>query len=310
MKRTKQTNLRIIAACSVAIFSLAALFSGVYAWFVLKMDTALASDEFVVVNIGQCDLYSVKLIKFDYASQTVGTGEYEFTNIDYLSPEDGEVNIYGYNKDEHSFGYEDSSEWVKVEAMNVYDPIESIIMGSTLKDLNCNAIYEFTITSTDLTSVYLNATVSKNGDATKEEEEIFLTSCADFDIYTLSDLSDSNPLFIDGEDTKLYYPNYIDKEETLSSNEDIYYKLSYLSSLESSHPHLYGTTDTDAVLSANKAVNFVYDSTLEKNVLTFYVNVNYAPEELEYTTNLIYLGNIKAISDFSFKFGFEAREDE
>ena len=310
MKRTKRTNLRIIAACSVAIFSLAALFSGVYAWFVLKMDTALASDEFVVVNIGQCDLYSVKLIKFDYATQTYGSGEYEFTNIDYLSPEDGEVNMYGYNKDEHSFGYEDSSEWVKVEAMNVYDPIESIIMGSTLKDLNCNAIYEFTITSTDLTSVYLNATVSKIVDAVKEDEEIFLTSCADFDIYTLSDLSDSNPLFIDGEDTKLYYPSYIDKEEDLSINEDIYYKLSYLSSLESSHSHLYGTSDTDVVLSANKAVDFVYDSTLEKNVLTFYVNVNYAPEELGYTTNKIYLGNIKAISDFSFKFGFEAREDE
>lgn len=310
MTKIKRLNLKIIAASSVAIFSLAALFSGVYAWFVLKMDAALASDEFVVVNLGQCDLYSVKLIKFDYASQTYGSGEYEFTNIDYLSPENGEVNKYNYNKDENSFGYLEDSTWVSVDTMNVYDPIESIIMGNTLKDLNCNAIYEFVITSSDLTDVYFNAAVSKILDVVKQEEDLFLSSCADFDLYMPSDLLDSNPAFIDGEDTKLYYPDYIDKDETMTSSEEIYYKLSYLSSLESSHSHLYNTSDTDAILANSKEAEFVYDSTLGKNVLTFYVNVNYAPSELSYTTTKIYLGNIKAISDFCFKFGFEVKEDE
>ena len=310
--------MRIIAACSVAIFSLAALFGGSYAWFVLTMSQSALAEQFAVVNLGQCELYSAKLIKFDYLSTTYGSGDYQFVAIDYLNPENGDVNKYNYNDEEHTFGYEEDSQWVPVSMMNVYDPIDSIIFGSTLRDLNCNAIYEFTVVSDDMSTAYLNATALKILDQVKTEDDIFLTSCANFDLFTAADLSDSNPAFIEEDDpetpedesgTKAYYPSYIDKSETLSENESTYYKISYLASLKASHSHFYGSADTEISIGRDVEVAFVEDQDLGKNKLTFYVNVDYAPSELEYTTAKIYLGNIKAVYDFFFKFNFVGRSE-
>ena len=45
----------------------------------------------------------------------------------------------------------------------------------------------------------------------------------------------------------------------------------------------------------------------KKTLLTFYVNVDYAPSELDFVSNLIYAGNIRAVYDFSFKFDFTRR---
>ena len=318
MKRATKINIRIIAACSVAIFSLAALFGGSYAWFVLTMSQTAQSEQFAVVNLGQCELFSAKLIKFDYSSTTYGTGEYQFTAIDYLNPENGDVNKYNYNETTNSFGYEKASEWVSVQAMNVYDPIDSVIFGSTLKDLNCNAIYEFTVVSDDMLAASLNSTISKIIETVKQDDEIFLSTCVNFDLFTQADLSNDNPAFIEEDDPetvevesgiKAYYPSYIDKSETLSINEEIYYKLSYLASLKSSHSHFYGGAGNEINLVSNKDVDFVYDSEVGKNVLTFYVNVDYAPSELGYTQSIIYLGNIRAVYDFSFKFNFVGRSE-
>lgn len=319
MKRTTKINLRIIAACSVAIFSLAALFGGTYAWFVLTMSQTATADQFAVVNLGQCELYSAKLIKFDYHKDVYGTGEYQFVAIDYLNPENGEVNKYDYNDEENSFGYEDNTDWVTIPAMNVYDPIDKIIFGSTLKDLNCNAVYEFTVVADGFTEAYLTSTVLKLSDKQKQDDELYLTSCVNFDLYSPSDLSDDNPAFIIEDDpltpedestTKAYYPSYIDESETLSANEEIYYKIAYLASLESSHAHFYGNESDEISLVNNKEVTFVDNPPEEKKFLTFYVNVDYAPSELEFTSSKIYLGNIKAVYDFSFKFNFVGRGNE
>lgn len=307
MKLNRKKQIQIVAACSVAIFSLAALIGGSYAWFTVTMNQTITAGEFAVVNNGGADLVGANLIKFDYKTETYGSGEYEFIATDYLNPESGTVNEYIYNAEENSFGYYEDSTWVDVQNMNTYDPLDAVIFGSTLKDLNCNAIYEFTVSSDSFDLAYLTSTIVKLT-KTKQENDLFLTSCVNFDIFTVNDLLDTNPLFIDGEDTKMYYPSYKEKSETLTANEEIYYKLSYLASLRQSHPHFYGSSDTEINLSTNTEVEFVYDSTADTNLLTFYVNVDYAPSELDFTQNLIYAGNIRAVYDFSFRFDFAKRE--
>ena len=308
--KTKRGRFKIIAACSVAIFSLAALIGGSFAWFVLSLSNQSVMDEFVVVNNGQCELYSVNLIKFDYLEITYGSGDDEFTAIDYLNPQNGTVNKYGYDEETGTFGHYEEEVWKPVSIMNTYDPLEAVIFGSTLKDLNCNALYEFTVSADSFDDAYLNALAVKLSDKVKEEDEVFLSSCVNFDIYITPDLSDDNPAYTDGEGHKLYYPSYIEQSETLSENEEIYYKLSYLSSLEDSHAHFYGSADEEITIADSKEVEFEYVPSLETNQITFYVNVNYDPNELDYTSTKIYLGNIKAIYDFMFKFNFAERESD
>ena len=310
MKVNRKKTLTLVAASTVAIFSLAAVFGGAYAWFTLTMQTTLTASQFAVVNNGVCDLEGIELYKFNYHQETYGTGENEFIAIDYLNPETGSVGHYNYNDTEGSFGYEESSEWVEVSAMNTYDPVELKLFASHLIDLHCNAIYKFTLSSPDLTDVTFSAAVNKLTDKIKQENELFLTSCVNFDIFYEGDLLDSNPAFINVEDEtdhKAYYPSYIDKSTAMSAEEEVYYKLSYLASLETSHEHFYGGSSTELSLDSNKALSFTYDSTTQKYYLSFYVNVDYAPSQLEYAQDLIYLGDIKAIYDFMFYFNLTER---
>ena len=262
--------------------------------------------DFAVVNVGTCDLYGIDLIKFDYHTTTYGEGESAFTVIDYLNPETGAVNNYAYNKDEKSFGYLEDESWHPVSLMNTYDPVDLLIYGGDIRDMNCNSIYKFTISSMDLVDVKFNALVSKLLDKEKQEDELFLTSCVDFDIYFEEDLLDTNPVFSE----KAYYPSYIDHSETLTDNEDTYYKISYLSSLESSHHHFFGGSDDEISLIEDDSKSFVHDDVSGLNFFTFYVNANYAPSELEYTMTLIYQNHIRAVCDFAFKFYFLQGENE
>ena len=288
MRKLGNKNLKIVAACSVAIFSLLAGIGGVFAWFVVSMKQTAQDMDFAVINVGSCDLYSIDLIKFDYRVVTQGEGESAYTYIDYLNPETGTVNDYEYSKVHESFGYEEEGTWHSVEMMNTYDPVSLLLYGGEVKDLNCNSIYKFVVSSTDLNKVKFDAFVAKLAEREKEEDELFLTTCVDFDIYFEEDLLDTNPLFIDGDDTKLYYPSYIDKSETLSEQEETYYKISYLSYLESSHEHFYDGSSDEIALSDELSKQFVHDSETGLNFFTFYVNVNYAPSELEDTMTLIY----------------------
>ena len=296
MKTIGKKNFKIIAACSVAIFSLMAICGGVYAWFTLEMSQALDSSPFVVVNTGSANLYAMELYKFNYAVHQYGS-QYI---VDYSMPESGNVGHYSYNEEHDAFGYDDG-EWHSVSMMNIYDPVSLQLSGGDLITLNCNSVYKFTITSVDLSTVSLQASAQKILDRVKEENEIFLTSCVDFDIYYESDLSDSNPLFIDGDDHKKYYPSFIEKTDTLTEDEEVYYKISYLSSLKSEHANLY---DGSGAMAVDQDVTFEYDSVRDTNVLTLYVNVNYSPVQLEYTMYHIYQRNIVAICDFGFNFLF------
>ena len=308
--------MTLVAAGTVAIFSLGAAVGGAFAWFSMSIQTSMVASQFAVVNSGVCDLEGIELYKFNYHKETYGTGENEFTAIDYLNPETGSVGHYNYNETEGSFGYEEASEWQEVSVMNTYDPVELKLFASNLRDLHCNAIYKFVLSSPDLTDVSFSATVNKLTEKIKEEDELFLTTCVDFDIFYDVDLLDTNPKFIeeddpetpeDESDTKKYYPSYIDKSTALSAEQEVYYKVSYLSSLESSHQHFYGGSSTELSLDTEKPLSFTYDSTAQKYFLSVYVNVNYSPDQLEYAQNLIYLGDIKAIYDFMFYFDVTER---
>ena len=305
MKSIGKKNLKIIAACSVAIFSLLAVFSGAYAWFTMQMNAAINESNFAVINLGSCDLYSIELFKFNYYVHHYGTSDV----VDYFNPESGTVAKYGYDKTRAQFGYMEDSTWHQVSMMNTYDPVELQLFGYGVKDLNCNVVYKFTISTTDLTDVKMDSVVSRILDKTKEDNQLFLSSCTDFDLYMESDLSDSNPAFTDGDDHKMYYPSFIDKSETMDEDTETYFKISYLSSLEASHVNLYSTEDEHVALSNVISTSFVYDSTLDLSFITVYINVNYAPDRLADTMYRIYQENIIAVCDFNFQFYFE-KEDE
>ena len=145
MKTNRKTKLKIIAASFVAIFSLAAVFGGAFAWFTLAVNQTAETDPFTVINLGSCDFYSIELIKFDYKSSTYGTGSGAFTVTDYLTPETGKVNKYTYDKTRNQFGYTEDETWHPVDVMNMYDPVNLLIYGTGLISLNCNAIYKFTV---------------------------------------------------------------------------------------------------------------------------------------------------------------------
>lgn len=310
MRTNGKSRLKIIAACSVAIFSLLAVCGGVFAWFTTALSQSATADEFAVINMGNCDLYSCELIKFDFKTTVYPSGDDEFVVIDYLTPETGKVNKYDYDFTRHQFGKMDGSTWVPVSVMNTYDPVDLLIFNRDLKDLNCNAIYKFTIASSDLDDVDFDAMIKKFESAVKQEDELFLSDCCDFDIYWDADLANDNPAFspvVPGE--KPYYPDYIDQSETLSDLEDIYYKISYLSSIESSHPHFYGGSDNEISLASDVRKTFTYDSTLDEKVISFYVNVNYSVSQLDEYKTKIYSSNIRLVYDFGFRFYLFRVED-
>ena len=149
MKTTGKKNFRIIAACSVAIFSLLAVCGGVYSWFTLKLRSEINPTNFAVVNIGTCDLYSIDLFKFNYKVHEYGGSEV----VDYFNPESGSVAKYSFNKTYNQFGYDDEGVWKQVSMMNTYDPVDLQLFGDELSDLNCNSIYKFVVASDDLFDV-------------------------------------------------------------------------------------------------------------------------------------------------------------
>ena len=306
MKTKGKLNMKLVAACSVTIFSLMAVFSGAYSWFQVIMKRQASTNSFAVVNIGSCDLYSMDLYKFNYAVHQYGNS----TVVDYFTPASGSVNKYTFDKERNQFGYTEGGHWHHVSMMNTYDPVDLAMLGADLKDLNCNSIYKFVITSSDLEDVTFDGAVAKILDRVKQDDELFLSSCTDFDLFYESDLSDSNPLFTENDDHKLYYPDYISKSETLTAEEDVYYKISYLASLKNTHTHFYGESGTDASLASGDSITFTYNSTLDTNSITLYVNVNYAPSQLMDTMYRIYQSNIRCVCDFGFRFFFTPEEDD
>ena len=311
MKNAKTKKTRIIAIAAVTFFSLCANVLATVAWFTSNRSAQNENDYFAVKENDNACIESVYLYKFNYHETTYGSGNDAFTVIDYLTPETGEVKKYAFDEDEQEFGEIIDGIFNPVTVMNIYDPIEKVIKQNSfnLLDLNCNAVYEINFSSSSLSSTYVDIFANWLSSKTKNSDEIFLTDCVDFDSYLVSELADSNPNFstIDPETSetinKMYYPSYIGKNETLTDEEDVYYKISYLSSLNNTHLHFYGNVSKPERISLvnNNPRAVTFDN---NGKLKLFVNVNYAPSELEKYQKDIYESNIKAVYDYSLTFNF------
>ena len=307
MKKSKQNVLKIVAATGVSVFSLASVVIATVAWFSFASKAQANGETFkVVANGSGYDIGDINLYKFNYSEDTVGTGENAFTVVNYLTPHTGNVGKYLFDSQRHQFGEEVNSEWTPVTVMNIFDPIDLIVQRHELIDLNCNAIYEITVSSSAFTNCYLTLDAIHLDDKTKNNNEIFLTDCVDFDVYTEADLADgANGNFPNGDE---YYPSYYSRiPHTLTTEETIYYKISYLSSLTSqqlpinNHSHFYGVEPKpeSVNVASNRQISFHGEN--EVKSLKLYINVNYAVSELNKYATSIYSRNIRAVFDYAFE---------
>lgn len=295
---------RIVVATTSTIFSLFAATTATMAWFAAN-STVSASGAFVQMQApnGGCEIESISLLKFDYNITTVAGHE----QVDYFNPQDGSVNKYEYNDEEESFGKTVNSNWVSVDAMNSYDPVDKYVTGFSFKDRNYNAVYQITFQSINMTTRFMQLSANRLTDKVPGNHQILLTDCVDFDVFSPDDLDDDNPLFVnpnDAQDDRNYYPAYIDRSTNLTENEKNFYKVSYLASLKATHPHFYDTNPkpTSLTVGSNVPVDFT------SNSVTFFINVNYCQEKVDPYMTDIALNNILAIYDYSFNFLFTETE--
>lgn len=307
MKMLKSKTLQIIAGTTVTVFSLFSCAIAAVAWFAFAKQARADGETFkVVANGSGYDIGDINLYKFNYSEETIGTGDNAFTVINYLTPYTGNVGKYLFDRQRHQFGEEVNSVWEPVTVMNIFDPIDLIVQRHELIDLNCNAIYEISVTSSAFTNCYLTLDAIHLEDKTKNNNEIFLSDCVDFDVYTEADLVDgANGNFPNGDE---YYPSYYDRiPHALSDEEITYYKVSYLSSLTSqefatnTHAHFYGSNPKPESVNVahNRQISFHGEN--ETKSLKLYVNVNYAVSELNKYATSIYQNNIHAVFDYAFE---------
>ena len=291
-----KSRLKLVGATFTAIFTLASLFTATYAWFTANTSVT-ASGAMVTVKSIDAIIESVTLYKFDYSED--GFGGY-----DYLFPELGGVGAYQFDDSvgRQSFGEvvhnneTGEDEWKPV-TMNLYDPLNDTITGRGLISLNCNAVFKIVLSSSSLVNTSFPIKVEAlniQSQKTKRPEEIWLSSCVDFDFFLPSALSDSR-LVTDGY--KNYLPSetdaYLPQDTTFENQyEEDYYKLSYLASLNDTHSHFYGSSDL-TVNIASENIDFV------DGHATIYINMNYAPSELvSYENSLSVDDTVKAVYDF------------
>ena len=296
MKKKKSNIKKIVLATSIAIFSLANCFVGVFAWFVTYLGSSTSVDQFVVSN-KDARIDSVELIKFDYDYDMIGGQRY----YKYLNPESGNVNVYQYDADNEYFYYVDElGVTQQTDVMEKYDPVDNIIHGLSFKEMNCNAIYKITFASGSLTNCYLQLFAELFA-KTPGLNQILLSDCLNFDVYYESDLADDNPAFYNSEtgNYDAYYPSYVFDSD---SEELMYYKIQYLSFQDGVvHKNFYEELEKPSSinLARNVSTDFSNDQTL-----TVYINVNYEPSKLDKYYQQIYINNIIAIYDFYFRFVF------
>ena len=323
-----KTRIKIVAATFTAIFTLASVFTGTYAWFALYNSVSVTGMQITINNHTGAKIDKVRLIKFDYADDGMG-------GYDYLNPYTGAVHAYDFNNQEGTFGYFEETigtgnysyadgvytkenaytynySWHVINSMNVYDPVEKVIRGNSfdLRTLNCNVIYEITFSSSAAGDFYVQSTSFRDVNKSKRASEIYLTSCIDFDAFYDHDITAS----IGSENGKpLYYPSYLsyDPENPYlggaqGSIDEIYYRLSYWASTKNSHANYYNTNPmpTSISIDTNEPMSFTADP---NDTYTLYINANYAPDKLTDFVKKIYSGNITAVYDFNFSFDFDVR---
>ena len=312
MKRSKQNIVKIIAASAVTVFSLFSCVIAAVAWFSFAKRAQAQGETFKVrANGNGYDIGDINLYKFNYSEETIGTGENAFTVINYLTPYTGNVGKYLYDGERHQFGKEVDSTWNAVTVMNIFDPIDLIVQRHELIDLNCNAIYEISVSSSAFTNCYLSLEALLLEEKTKLNDEIFLSDCVDFDVYTEQDLADGvNGNFPNGDE---YYPSYYSCiPHSLTDEEIVYYKIAYLSSLTkqelsiNDHAHFYGNQTKPESISVTRNRPLLFQGENEVKTLKLYINVNYAVSELNKYTTSIYSRNIHAVFDYAFELNISA----
>lgn len=296
INKKMMTRFKIVGATLTAIFSLFSVFAGTAAWFSTNTSVSVSGGMFTVRAI-DASIESVTLYKFNYADD--GFGGY-----DYLFPENGWVGSYLYDDrvGRQSFGEvvhndeTDEDEWQSVTMMNLYDPLDSTITGRGLISLNCNAVFKIVLTSSTLINTSIPISIkaqSVQSEKSKRPNDIWLSTCVDFDFFLPSALSDPR-LVTDG------YKNYLPSESDsyLPQNtvfdhqyEEDYYKISYLASLNDEHSHFYGSSDL-FVNIATENITFVDGHT------TLYVNMNYAPSQLVNYESISVDETVRAVYDF------------
>ncbi len=285
MSKKSRIRGKIILATTWIVLSLFCTVSGTYAWFLSVRNARIGASTFEVTNF-EAEIDSVLLYKFEYPNFT-GT-----ELIDWHSPEEGTVDSYGFSMEHNQFGETVDEVWKPVTVMNLYDPVSLLITGDTLDSLNCNAIFAVTVASDDFETAGLGVFANRILDKAKSQEsDIYLSSCLDFDYFLPSDIA--------GVTNKaLYYPEFKDPEtEDLSANEELYFKISYLSKNLASHAHFYGSDPMPERIAIHDSEN-VRNITFSEGISTFYVNVNYAPSQLEEYNHNIGWESIRALFDY------------
>lgn len=241
-------------------------------------EAVLTSDH----NIVEGKVYFTKSAEAD--SEKVGVGGYLVDNngYSYTAVETPSAGSLGSYYELSSLGNDGG--WVPVDAMNVYDPIEKLIRGNSfnLSELHCNAIYEVTLSSPDLANnCNLSVTAKTFTPIGMTEDDVLLSDVVDFDIFFESDLQA-------GDDT----------------DEEIYERISTLADNIDPHRNFYSAAEKPANLELLTTAQKAQTYTSNENTLKVYVNINYAPDEIDKYAKRIqsFSANIQALYDFTIDF--------
>lgn len=161
-----------------AIFSLFSVFTATLAWFAANANVSATGMQVTAMMSSNCQVEQVNLYKFEYAENTFGTAR----ELNYFAPQDGSVNKYPFV----------ASTGFGVDAMNTYDPVEKVISGNgfSLRKLNCNAVYEVKVSSTEFTEASLDANAFLLSGRTPTQAQKLLSDYVDFDMYSQDELAD------------------------------------------------------------------------------------------------------------------------
>lgn len=287
--------IRKQVVCSLFVFiaSATALAASSLAWFSTSRQASVSGATFAVANTDSNELIGLNVYKFVYPSVSIGDDD---SYVDYLSPQNGEVQKYTYNEELGKFGVFENDLFEERNAnMNVYDPVDYLINHSPLISMNTNVIYECKIKFTGGSAKLKVDTLLRTVDI--GEKEIKASSCLDFNILLEGDLT-SELLEDDGH--KNYYPSYMQQSKTMTEDEAVYHKLSYLSFLESTtHMNFFSDDSLEEFTLYNG------DCDVDENmVTTVYINVNYNMQVLTSFVDAVRLDKLTVVDDYIFRFGY------